>query len=133
MGNKASGKNKKDPTLLTDEDMKILKVNTHYTDEEIQAWHSGFLKDCPSGKLDKKQFLNVYKVRERAEEKKPNLSFEFFFFNRNFIRREKRINIATLSSKHSIRTIIIGLILPNSCKCARAREKFFISIENFHS
>jgi Ca2+-binding EF-hand superfamily protein len=62
MGNKASGKGKKDPAILTDEDLKILKVNTHYTAEEIQAWHSGFLKDCPTGKLDKKQFLNVYRV-----------------------------------------------------------------------
>jgi len=62
MGNKASGKGKKDPTVLTDEDIKTLKLNTQYTEEEIQAWHSGFLKDCPSGKLDKKHFLNVYKV-----------------------------------------------------------------------
>ena len=62
MGNKSSSKGKKDPTILTDEDIKSLKINTHYTEEEIQAWHSGFLKDCPSGKLDKKQFLNVYKV-----------------------------------------------------------------------
>lgn len=62
MGNKASGKGKKDPTVLTDEDLKTLKLNTRYPEEEIQAWHAGFLKDCPSGKLDKKQFLNVYKV-----------------------------------------------------------------------
>ena len=53
---------KKIRTVLTDEDLKALKINTQYTEEEIQAWHSGFLKDCPSGKLDKKQFLNVYKV-----------------------------------------------------------------------
>jgi Ca2+-binding EF-hand superfamily protein len=62
MGNKAGGKGKKDPTILTDEDIKTLKLNTQYTEDEIQAWHLGFLKDCPSGKLDKKQFLNVYKV-----------------------------------------------------------------------
>jgi len=62
MGNKASGKGKKDPTVLTDEDLKTLKVNTNYTEEEIQACHSVFLKDCPTGKLDKKQFLNVYRV-----------------------------------------------------------------------
>jgi len=65
MGNKAGGKTKKDPTILTDEDLKTLKLNTHYTEEEIQAWHSGFVKDCPTGKLDKKQFLNVYKVRQK--------------------------------------------------------------------
>jgi Ca2+-binding EF-hand superfamily protein len=61
MGSKSS-KEKKDPSILTDEEFNMLKTNTQYTEEEIQAWHSGFLKDCPSGKLDKKQFLNVYKV-----------------------------------------------------------------------
>ena len=60
MGNKAASK--KDPTVLSDDDLKTLKLNTQYTEEEILAWHSGFLKDCPTGKLDKKQFLNVYKV-----------------------------------------------------------------------
>jgi Ca2+-binding EF-hand superfamily protein len=62
MGNKAGGKVKKDPIILTDEDMKTLKANTQYTEDEILAWHSGFLKDCPSGRLDKKQFLHVYRV-----------------------------------------------------------------------
>jgi Ca2+-binding EF-hand superfamily protein len=62
MGNKGSSKGKKDPYILTDEDLRILKTNTQYNEEEIHAWHSGFLKDCPSGKLDKKQFLNVYRV-----------------------------------------------------------------------
>ena len=63
MGNKGSSKEKKDPTILTDDDLKLLKINTQYSEEEIQAWHLGFLKDCPSGKLDKKQFLSVYRVR----------------------------------------------------------------------
>ena len=62
MGNK-SGKDRKDPAVLSDDDLKLLKSNTQYSEEEIQAWHSGFLKDCPSGKLDKKQFLHVYRVR----------------------------------------------------------------------
>lgn len=61
MGSKTS-KGRKDPTILSDDDLRMLKVNTQYTEEEIQAWHSGFLKDCPSGRLDKKQFLNVYRV-----------------------------------------------------------------------
>ncbi len=67
MGNKSSSKGKKDPYILTDEDLKMLKANTQYTEEEIQAWHSGFLKDCPSGKLDKKQFLHVYRVCIKLE------------------------------------------------------------------
>ena len=62
MGNKTGSNRKKNPTILTDEDLKLLKINTQYTEDEIQAWHSGFLKDCPSGKLNKKQFLHVYRV-----------------------------------------------------------------------
>lgn len=62
MGNKAGGKAKRDLTILTEEDIQLLEKNTRYTKEEIISWHTGFLKDCPTGKLDKKQFLNVYKV-----------------------------------------------------------------------
>jgi len=79
MGNKAGGKGKKDPTILTDEDIKTLKLNTQYTEEEIQAWHSGFLKDCPSGKLDKKQFLNVYKVCILLKNNSFRFLVSFFF------------------------------------------------------
>lgn len=64
MGNKSSSKtNLADPSVLTDEQMNLLKRNTRYSEEEIQAWHLGFLKDCPSGQLDKKQFLQLYRVR----------------------------------------------------------------------
>lgn len=62
MGNKPSGTEKKDLTVLSEEDLQLLKSNTQYTEEEILAWHSGFMRDCPTGKLDKKQFLNVYRV-----------------------------------------------------------------------
>ena len=82
MGNKAGGKGKKDPTVLTDEDIKTLKLNTGYTDEEIQAWHVGFLKDCPSGKLDKKQFLNVYKVCILFQKKKIKILLLLFIFKK---------------------------------------------------
>lgn len=59
MGNK-SGK-KKDPTQLTEEEVQMLLANTQYTREQIMQWHRGFLKDCPSGQLDKKKFTEVYK------------------------------------------------------------------------
>ena len=113
MGNKASGKGKKDPTVLSDEDLRVLKVNTQYSEEEIQAWHSGFLKDCPSGKLDKKQFLNVYKVRFKLVQSSRSSTF---VFTRNSIPKARRTNIATLFSKHSIPTITTGLTSLNFCK-----------------
>ncbi|CAF0936410.1 unnamed protein product [Rotaria sp. Silwood1] len=85
MGNKSSSKGKKDPTILTEEDMKILKDNTKYSEEQIQAWHTGFLKDCPSGKLDKKQFLNVYKkfYPEGKADKYCNFVFKAFDTDNN--------------------------------------------------
>lgn len=32
----------------------MLLANTQYTREQIVQWHKGFIKDCPSGQLDKK-------------------------------------------------------------------------------
>ncbi|CAF0716363.1 unnamed protein product [Brachionus calyciflorus] len=61
MGNKGAKNKKKDMTVLTDDEIKFLLNNTHYTKEEILRWHAGFLKDCPKGELDKKQFTNVFK------------------------------------------------------------------------
>lgn len=59
MGAKKS--KKVDPTILTDKDIEFLQKNTRYTKDEILRWHQGFLKDCPKGELDKKQFTNVFK------------------------------------------------------------------------
>lgn len=59
MGNKGS---KKDPTKLNDDEIQLLLANTSFTREEIITWHQGFLKDCPNGKLDKKKFIEIYKV-----------------------------------------------------------------------
>jgi neurocalcin delta len=60
MGNKA-GKKKSDPTKITEQEISFLMTNTRYTRDEILRWHDGFLKDCPKGELDKKQFTNVFK------------------------------------------------------------------------
>ncbi|CAF0938592.1 unnamed protein product [Adineta ricciae] len=85
MGNKASSKGKKDPTVLSDEDLKTLRANTQYTEDEIRAWHFGFLKDCPTGKLDKKQFLHVYRrfYPEGKADKYCNFVFKAFDTDNN--------------------------------------------------
>ena len=60
MGNCAGGKGgKKDPTLLTEEEIKLLLDNTKLTRPQINALHQNFLKECPSGKLSKKDFIKV--------------------------------------------------------------------------
>ena len=111
MGNKSSRKGKRDPTVLSEEDLKLLKSNTQYSEEEIEGWHAGFMKDCPSGQLDKKQFLSLYRVG-------PAITCEHFssLISRDSIRTANQINTATSSSKPSTRTITTGLISRSSCK-----------------
>lgn len=47
--------------LILQDEIKFLLANTKYNREEIIRWHAGFLKDCKSGLLDKKQFIDVFK------------------------------------------------------------------------
>jgi Ca2+-binding EF-hand superfamily protein len=67
MGNKKSvinnskKKKKQDATELTEEEIGLLLQNTHFDRKQIEEWHSGFIKDCPKGRLDKKKFIDVYK------------------------------------------------------------------------
>merc|ERR1712198_231184 len=54
MGGKSS------KSAISDEDLAFLVRNTNKSPEEIQEWHRGFLKDCPSGELSKDQFVTMY-------------------------------------------------------------------------
>ncbi|XP_075257569.1 hippocalcin-like protein 4 [Convolutriloba macropyga] len=45
---------------LTHEELSDLVKRTGFTHKEIKDWHKGFLRDCPSGKLNKEEFQNVY-------------------------------------------------------------------------
>ncbi|CAF0968588.1 unnamed protein product [Adineta steineri] len=54
-------KSKEVSTELTAKQIALIKANTKYTDQEIREWHTGFIRDCPNGKLDKKKFAEVYK------------------------------------------------------------------------
>ena len=58
MGNKQA---KPSSTELTPKHIALLRANTKYSEKEIREWHAGFIRDCPSGKLDKKKFVEVYK------------------------------------------------------------------------
>lgn len=40
--------------------MDFLIENTNFTRQQIKAWYSGFMKDCPNGQLTREKFLEVY-------------------------------------------------------------------------
>ncbi|CAF1160609.1 unnamed protein product [Adineta ricciae] len=58
MGGKQS--KKQTSTELTDKHIALLKANTKYDEKAIRDWHASFIRDCPTGRLDKKKFVEVY-------------------------------------------------------------------------
>jgi len=71
MGNCVGGKgSKKDPTKLTEEEIKLLLDNTKLNRAQINALYHNFLKECPSGKLTKKDFVKLFKEVHPSENKK---------------------------------------------------------------
>lgn len=55
---------------LTEQMIERLTRSTKYSVEQIKGWHRSFIRDCPSGKLSFKQFVDVYKQfypTEKAE------------------------------------------------------------------
>ncbi|CAF0782730.1 unnamed protein product [Adineta ricciae] len=59
MGN--SGQRMKYGKTLTEANVAELSGLSGFTPDQVREWHSGFLKDCPTGKLNKKKFVDVYK------------------------------------------------------------------------
>ncbi|CAF1556579.1 unnamed protein product [Adineta steineri] len=62
---------------LTTEQIALLKEKTKFTEKEIREWHSGFLKDCPNGKLHKSQLISVYKQFYPQGNVKPFCKYVF--------------------------------------------------------
>lgn len=46
---------------LSPETISHLAQNTRFSSKDLQQWHRGFMKDCPSGQLAKKDFQAIYK------------------------------------------------------------------------
>lgn len=46
---------------LSKDDLVQLKRITYFDRRELQQWYKGFLRDCPSGKLTKTEFIKIYK------------------------------------------------------------------------
>uniref|UniRef100_A0A5K3F872 Neuronal calcium sensor 2 n=1 Tax=Mesocestoides corti TaxID=53468 RepID=A0A5K3F872_MESCO len=45
---------------LSRAEVRALASKTHFTEKQIRKWHSIFLKDCPSGQLNRHAFLDMY-------------------------------------------------------------------------
>ena len=43
------------------ENYKHLTECTAFTEKELEKWYIGFIKDCPSGKMTKTEFEQMYK------------------------------------------------------------------------
>lgn len=47
-------------SALSKEILEDLKMNTKYSEAELSAWYTSFLKECPSGRITKEQFEGIY-------------------------------------------------------------------------
>ena len=51
--------------------------------EEIRQWYQGFMKDCPTGKLQCSEFAKIYQVFYPSGDPKLFSTFVFNLFDRN--------------------------------------------------
>uniref|UniRef100_A0A146ZWD6 Recoverin n=1 Tax=Fundulus heteroclitus TaxID=8078 RepID=A0A146ZWD6_FUNHE len=54
MGNSKSG-------AVSKEILEDLKLNTKFTETEIVQWYENFKKQCPTGRISKEEFQNIYR------------------------------------------------------------------------
>jgi len=45
---------------LRDREIQKLSDKTKFSRDEIEKWHAGFMRDCPTGKLQRSEFVEIY-------------------------------------------------------------------------
>jgi hypothetical protein len=54
---------------LQENELELLVKNTKFSAEEIQKLHYDFQQDCPTGRLEKKDFIRLFSILHPLESK----------------------------------------------------------------
>ena len=62
---------------LTNDDLEMIHARSKMPKEEIMLWYEHFLKECPTGKMDKEKFIDYY-GKFRKDEKYDQIADRVF-------------------------------------------------------
>lgn len=65
------------------ETLSQLRQCTAFSDVELGKWYKGFMKDCPAGRMTKKEFENIYKNFFKEGDASKFASHVFRTFDKN--------------------------------------------------